>query len=177
MCRQKSQHPVDLDRHLIGPAEEVGIVLREAAHARQAVQHAAALEAVDRAPLGEAQRQVAVRPRPALVDVDVERAVHRLQVELLPVDLDRRVHVVFVEIEVPARLPQRRATDVRRVDELVAAGQMLVFAELLGQVAHQPALRVPQHQPAADIVRVGAEQVQLAAQPAVIATLGLLQPM
>jgi hypothetical protein len=40
--------------------EEVRVVLRESAHAREAVQGAGQLVAVDRAVLGEAQRQVAV---------------------------------------------------------------------------------------------------------------------
>ena len=54
------QHAQDLRVELVGPAEEVGVVLGEAAHAHQPVQHAGALEAVDGAELGEAEGQLAV---------------------------------------------------------------------------------------------------------------------
>ena len=54
------QHAHDLGVELVRAAEEVRVVLGEAAHAHQAVQHARALEAVDGAELREAQRQLAV---------------------------------------------------------------------------------------------------------------------
>ena len=125
----------------------MGIVLGEAAHAHQAVQHAGALVAIDGAPLGQTHRQVAVAAQVTLVDQDVERAVHGLDVVVLLVDLHRRIHVLFVEAEVAAGLPQPRATDVRRVDQLVAVGQVLVPAELLGQMAHHAALGMPETSP------------------------------
>ena len=65
---------------LLGGDEQVRVVLREAAHAGEAVQRARQLVAVHRAVLGEPHRQVAVAARALLVDQDVHRAVHRLQV-------------------------------------------------------------------------------------------------
>ena len=62
-----------------GVQKYVRVVLREAAHAEQAVQHARALVAVDRAQLAQAHRQVAVAVLLVRVDQDVERAVHRLE--------------------------------------------------------------------------------------------------
>jgi hypothetical protein len=62
-------------------AEEMGIVLREAAHAGHAVELTALLPAIHRAELGEAHRQIAVAVRLAVEDLDVVRAVHRLQQE------------------------------------------------------------------------------------------------
>ncbi len=74
----------ELVRHLLVGAEEVGVVLREAADAGHAVELARLLVAIDGAELGQPHRQVAVAPRLALVDLHVVRAVHRLeQVALL----------------------------------------------------------------------------------------------
>ncbi len=71
---------------LLGRAEEVGVVLREAADAEHAVEFARLLVAVNGAELGQTDRQVAVAPRLGLVHLDVVRAVHGLeQVPLLPV--------------------------------------------------------------------------------------------
>ena len=65
--------------------------------------------------------------------------------------------------------------DVRRVDEVVAAGELLLLLELLDQVADHRALRVPEDETGADLL-VDREEVELAAEPAVVAPLGLLQP-
>ena len=79
---------------LLRRAEEMGIVLREAADAEHAVEFARLLVAINGAELGQPHRQVAVAPRLGLVDLDVVRAVHRLeQIPLLrvlpaPEDLD-----------------------------------------------------------------------------------------
>ena len=92
-------------------------------HAREAVHHARLLVAVDGAELEHAQRELAVRAHPALVDQDVERAVHRLEVVLgAAVELHRREHAVGEPVEVARRLEQVRLRDVRRVHELVAGG-------------------------------------------------------
>ena len=53
----------ELVGELLGRAEDVRVVLREAAHAREAVQHAGALVPVHRAELEQPQRQLAVRLR------------------------------------------------------------------------------------------------------------------
>jgi hypothetical protein len=62
-------------------AEEVGVVLGEAADAGHAVELAGLLPAIDGAELGEAHGQVAVGVRLRGEDLDVVRAVHRLQQE------------------------------------------------------------------------------------------------
>ena len=171
--RGEVEHAQDLVLELVGAAEDVRVVLREAAHAHQAVQHARALEAVDGAELRPAIRQVAVAAQPRLVDRQVERAVHRLELVLDVLDLDRRVHVRPVEIGVPARVPEVELRDVRRVDDVVAAGVVLVAPVVLDLLADEAALRVPQHEPGAGLVG-DREQVELAAELAVVAALGLL---
>ena len=72
----------DLD--LIGADEQVGVVLGEAAHAGHAVEFAGLLEAIDGAELGQANRQIAVAALLGLVDLDVMRAVHRLEQDSPP---------------------------------------------------------------------------------------------
>ena len=82
-----------------------------------------ALVAVDGPELREPQRQIAVRARPRLVDQDVERTVHRLEVVVALLRLDRRVHAVGELREVAGGLPEHRLADVRRRDDLVAAAR------------------------------------------------------
>ena len=72
-----------------GGADDVRVVLREAAHAQEAVQHARLLVAVHGAQLRPAQRQVAVGALLVLVDHEVERAVHRLEEVVRLVDGQR----------------------------------------------------------------------------------------
>ena len=81
------EHSEDLVRELLGQAEDVSIILREAAHAEEAVQRARALVPVDSPELGPAQGEVAVRARAVLVDEHVEGAVHRPYLVLRALDL------------------------------------------------------------------------------------------
>ena len=73
------QAAAELVGHLVFGAEQVRVVLGEAAHAGHAVQLARLLEAIDGAELRQPHRQVAIAARPALVDHDVVRTVHRLE--------------------------------------------------------------------------------------------------
>jgi hypothetical protein len=80
----QARQPDELRRlldDLVLAAEDVGVVLGEAAHPHQAVQRARRLIAVAGAELGHAQRQVAVGLLAELEDLHVARAVHRLQGE------------------------------------------------------------------------------------------------
>ena len=174
MLRREVEDPQDLGLDLLGRAEDVGVVLGEAAHAEQAVQGAAALVAVDGAELGPAQGQVAVGAHPGLVDLDVEGAVHRLDVVVLPVDVHRRVHAVLVEAEVARGLPEDLAADVRGVEDVVAAGPVALAPVLLDDGPDAGALGVPEDQAAAELLG-GAEEVELGAEPAVVALLGLFE--
>ena len=83
---------------LVGTAEDVRIVLREAPHARQPVQLAALLVTIHRAEFCETQRQVLVRARLPTVNLAVVRTVHRLEQELLAVvrRMDRLERILAV---------------------------------------------------------------------------------
>jgi hypothetical protein len=112
--------PDDFIFQLRGQAEQVGVVLREAAHAEESVQSAGSLVAVYRAQLGPAQGQVAVGLGAVLVEQAVEGAVHGLDLVLVALHLHGLEHVVAVEVEVARGLPQVQVRDVRSVQELVA---------------------------------------------------------
>ncbi len=61
---------------LVGSTEDMGVVLREAAHTCQTMQFTALFVAIDRAEFGKAQRQFAIRTRESAEYLAVVRAVH-----------------------------------------------------------------------------------------------------
>ena len=158
---------------LLASADDMGIVLGESPDSDKAVQHARPFVAIHGAKLEVADRQLPVAPHLALVDEDVEGAVHRLNAVLVLVDLHARVHAVRVEAQVAAGLPQVGAGDVRREDEVVAALQVLLPPELLDQIADERALWVPEDEAPAELLGDG-EEVELAPEAAVIAARGFL---
>ena len=107
------------------------VVLGEAADAQQAVHHARTLVAIDGAELAQAHRQVAIRLQRVAIDQDVERTVHRLHAVFRIVQFHGDEHVLRVVAFVAAGLPQIDARHVRRVDQRVAALQVLVRASSL----------------------------------------------
>ena len=157
-------------------AEHVRVVLGEAAHAHQAVHGARRLVAMHHAEFGEPQRQVAVALQAVLEDLHVARAVHRLEREPalvlgLVAGRLRREHVLAVPVPVAGGLPQRLVEDLRRVDLAVVAGQA---AAHIGdqRLEDGPALGVPEHHAGTFLLEV--EQVELAAELAMVALLGFL---
>ena len=163
----------DLVGQLLAGAEDVRVVLGEAAHALHAVQHARALVAVDGAELGIADRQLAIAVLARLIDEDVPGAVHRLGAVGLAVDVHRRVHDVAVVLQVPRDLVELLARDVRGIHELVAVLEMLFLPEGLDLVAHHAALGVPQDQPGPDAL-VHRVEVEFLAETAMVALERLL---
>ena len=159
---------------LLGRAEDVGVVLGDAPDPQQPVEHAGPLEAVHRPELEQPHRQLPVGALAALVDQDVHRAVHGLGVVRRPLHLHGRVHAVGVPVEVAGGLEQGRLGQVRGPHELVAGPLVLGAGVVLHQLADQAALGVEHGQAAADLGRE-VEQVELGAQLAVVALLGLLE--
>ena len=139
----------DLVLHLLRRAEDVRVVLREPAHAEQSVQHARPLVAVHRAQFAQPHRQVAVAALPVRIDQDVERAVHRLELVLGVLELHAREHVLRVEAGVPRGLPEVESRHVRRVDQRVAALQVLVAHPVFELFADDAALGMEEDQPRA----------------------------
>ena len=157
---------------LVLGAEDVAVVLREAAHAHDPVQRAARLVAVALAELAVADRQVAVAAQLRLEDQHVAGAVHRLERVLVLLRL-RREHVLAVVLPVARLLPQALVEELRALDLLVAGVAVDLAHVLLDRLPERPALRVPEDDARRDLVDV--EQVELAAELAVVALLGLLE--
>ena len=154
-------------------AEDVRIVLGEAAHAHQAVQRARRLVAMHDAELGHAIGQLAVGPQPVLEDLDVARAVHRLDGELALVLGHRGEHVLAERLPVARGLPQRLVEDLRSV-HLAIADRVLPPPHVVDEALEQlPALGVPEHDARPLLLEV--EEVHLAPELAVVALLGLLE--
>ncbi len=124
--------------------------------------------------LGQAQRQVAVAVVAGPVELDVARAVHRLQPQR-PAFLLGEEHVVAVLVPVPGLLPQVDRVDDRRAHLAVAALPVELAPERCQLVPDHHPPRMPERPTRRDVAHV--EQVELAAEPAVVAAAGLLQPL
>ncbi len=163
-------HLEELVLDLVGSAEDVGVVLRKAAHAGQAVELAALLVAVDGAELGKAQGQVAVRAGSGAEYLAVVGAVHRLEQVLLAllggVDGLERVLAIF---GIVARGDIEVLVADMRGDHLLVAVLFLYLAqELLETVAQGGTFGQPKGQALADVGREG-KKFHLFAQFAVVA--------
>ena len=137
---------VDFVFNLLRHAEDVGVVLGKAAHPQQAVHHARALVAIDRAQLAQPHRQIAIRLQRVLIDQDVERTVHRLHAIVRIVQFHRGEHVLRVVALVAADFPQIDARHVRRAHQRIAALQVLVVHPVLHLLADDAALGMPEDQ-------------------------------
>ena len=80
------QATADFLLELLGAAEDVRVVLVEAADAREAREAARGLVAVERGEVGEAQREVPVATQLRREDQAVRGTIHRLQPDLRAVD-------------------------------------------------------------------------------------------
>ena len=140
------------------------------------MQGAEPLVAVHGSELGQPHGQLPVGPHGGLVDQHVEGAVHRLDEVARLVAHHLRIHVVDVFRRVPRRVPQHPAGQVRALHDVVAALEVQVADVVLELLAEDAALRMPHREPRPELLGEG-EQVELAPQLAVVAPLGLLQPL
>src|SRR5437016_538431 len=97
------------------------VVLRESADAHQSMHGSRTFITVDRAEFAKPHRKVAVAAGTILIDKDVSRAVHRLELILGILQFARRKHVLVVVSGVTGNLPEFAAGDVRRVYKVVSA--------------------------------------------------------
>ncbi len=164
----------DLVFDLFGRAEDVRVVLRESAHAQQAVHHAGALVAVDGAEFAQAHRQIAIAAHLVAIDQNVAGTVHGLELVFGVVQLHGLEHVVAVKIGVAGDLPQIAPHHVRRVDQRIAALQILVAHPVFDDLADAAALGMKEDQAGAGEF-LDAEQIELLAELAVVALLGFFQ--
>src|SRR5262245_48471271 len=97
------------------------------------------------AELRQAIRQVTIASQIALVDLNVTRAIHRLDDERLLVRGRAREHVLAEAGPVARRLPKRAHHELRSVDLAVPRRRLLVAHELDERAEQLPALLVPEH--------------------------------
>ena len=108
---QQFDEPHRLGGDLLLGAEDVRIVLGERAHPHDAVQRAGRLVAVAGAELRQPQRQLAVGAQALAEDLDVARAVHRLQREHLVLVLDLAMNMCWRNFsQWPERSHSERST-------------------------------------------------------------------
>src|ERR1700694_1044344 len=140
----------DLCGHLFRRAENVGVVLGEAAHAHHPVQHAASLVPIHSPELGVADRQIPIRSLVRLVDDDVARAVHRLRPITRSFDIHRAEHVLLEVLQVPGDLEELLVYDVRREHEIITVTKNQRLFVLLDLVPNDRTLRMPKNKTRTD---------------------------
>ena len=121
------------------------VVLGEAAYTEHAVKHTALLMPVDGSELRVTNGQIAIAPHSRSVDLNMARAVHRLEDELLILYVEN-VHVFAVVVVVARRPPQCIARDVRRRNEFISPADQHLPEKILYDQPHPCALRVPEDQ-------------------------------
>ena len=175
---QDQQHQVhrldDLVGQLFRGAEDMRIVLGKAAHPHQTVQHPGALEAVDRAQLGIADRQIAVAAQIIFIDRQVEGAVHRFELIFHLLQIHRSEHVLAIKPGMAAGFPQVQLCRVGRVDDLVIVFIMLFQPKIFHHPANPGPFGMPQDQAVADRFLDG-KKIEFLAQFTVVPFLGLFQ--
>ncbi len=152
----------------------MGIVLSEGAHPHQPVQGTRGLVAVAGAELGHPERQIAVAVQALVEDLHVGRAVHRLEREGLVLGLERE-HVLAELLPVAGGFPERPIEQLGRPHLDIASGIETAPDIALDLAIESPAFGVPERRAGGFLLEV--EQVELPAEPAVIAPLGLLEAM
>ena len=158
--------------NLIFSTEDVAVILRKSTHAHDAVQRTGGLVAVAVAKLTKAQWQVAVALDALLEDDDVTGAVHRLE-RIFTLFRIGREHVFAVLVPVTGLLPQSLVQNLGSFHFLIAVVLVNLAHVLLDLLPDRPALGVPEHGTWRMLVDV--EQIQLAAQLAVVALFGFFQ--
>lgn len=161
--------------NFLGGTENMCVVLREATHAEQAVAHAVLFVTIDGAELSPTQREVAVAPLFEEIGLNVEGAVHRLDVvrllrRLVSLSLGHvhgREHPVLVKSQVAGGLPKVCAPDVRGEEHFVPMAEVLLAPVILNGHAHTRTLRQPVGKPRADALGDGEEFEFLAEFPVV----------
>ena len=164
----EAQAGFELVLELFGRAEDVAVVLGEAAHAHEAVEFARLFLTVNGAELGVALRQVAVAARLRRVGHEVHRAVHGFEQKLPLLDADGFIHALRVVGIVAGGFIEVDGADVRRVEPLVAVVHEFGGDEFFQLCTDDRALGQEQGQAAAD-GGIDAEEFQLRTQLAMVA--------
>jgi hypothetical protein len=159
---------------LIRHAKDVRVVLGETAHTQQTVQHARTLVAIHGAQLGQPYGKLPVAAQLRLVNQDVSRAIHGLELVIGFFNFDGAEHIFAIKIRVAAGLPQFQQHDMWGENEIVAAASEFVAQPVFHFAADDAALGMPENQARAGFF-LNAEKIEFLAQLAVIAALGFFE--
>jgi len=148
------------------------VVLRELAHAQQAVQHAGLFMAVHDAELEIPLRQFTITAQMRIVNEHVRNAVHGLDAVHIAFNL-REIHIFTVVGVMAGLFPQLTAQNLRALHKLIAALDMFAAQEIFKNRAEQHPLGQPEDHTGGHIL-MEREQIELLAELAVVAALGFL---
>eukprot|EP00050_Salpingoeca_kvevrii_P006220 m.288086 g.288086 ORF g.288086 m.288086 type:complete len:548 (-) comp11898_c0_seq1:182-1825(-) len=168
---EKVEAALNLLVDLLGEAEDVGVILLEAADTREAREGAGKLVAVEDAKVGKAKRELLVGAVAVLEDEAVSRAVHGLEGKRLLLAL-KLEHVLRVVGPVARRLPELAVENVGGDDLLEAAHLVLAADKVDERVVDVGA--VGREKAAAGAEVVEEKELLVAANLAVVALCGLL---
>ena len=152
----------------------MGIILGKSPHPQKAMQHSGTFITIHRAQFAPADGEFTVAAHLRLVDGDMERAVHRLQLVLHLVNCHGRIHVLTVKVEVAAGLPQIPLGYMRCIEQFIVMFVMFILPVILYQLAKQGAFRMPENQSGADLV-INGKQPQFLAKLAMVPFLGFFK--
>ena len=150
----------------------MGVILGELPNAGQAVQDARLLVAVHGPQFEVAKRQVPIAADLRFVDHHVGEAVHGLDPIALIIHLGE-IHGFLVVVHVARTDPHMIPEDLRPQDDIVAPLEMLFAFPVLDDGSEHRTLGVPDDEPRSHLL-VDLEEIQLLAEPPVVAPLGLL---
>ena len=157
---------LDFLANLAAGAENMAIVLDEAAHPHQPVQRAGRLIAVANAKFGVAHRQFAVAAQSLVENLDVPGAVHRLDGVVVFVNAAGE-HIAAELVPVAGFFPQRAVQNLRPLYFFVAVFAQFAAHIVLDFAVDDPALRVPENHARRFFLQM--EEIKLFADATVVA--------
>ena len=157
---------LDFLANLAAGAENMAIVLDEAAHPHQPVQRAGRLIAVANAKFGVAHRQFAVAAQSLVENLDVPGAVHRLDGVVVFVNAAGE-HIAAELVPVAGFFPQRAVQNLRPLYFLIAVFAQFAAHIVLDFAVDDPALRVPENHARRFFLQM--EEIELFTDAAVVA--------
>ena len=137
------QHAIDLIDDLVRAAEYVGIVLGHPPDTEHSVECSSALISIDRTKLSDPHGQITVASQTVPIVHDMEWAIHGFQIIILSVHVHRSEHIIFEVFKVATGLPQRRASDVGRVDQIVTPAVVFASPKVFEQPSDPGAFGMP----------------------------------
>ena len=121
-----------------------------------------------------ANRKIPIAPQTGLINHDVVRAVHRLELIFAALDLHGCEHVFTVVIDVPAGFPKIESRDVGRIDQLVPVLNVLLTPEVLDEEPDCSSFGMPEDETGTDFILNG-DEIQFLSHFPMVAPLDFFQ--